>query len=74
METNQNNEKRLNFFEKTMETIEKKHETTFKNHENKPKHGTNPKPCKGTYHLRFSGIRPLRGYPPLPSPLNGKSV
>ena len=19
---------------------------------------------KGTYHLRFSGIRPLRGYPP----------
>ena len=27
--------------------------------------------CKGTFHLRFSGIRPLRGYPP---PLNGKSV
>ena len=27
--------------------------------------------CKGTCHLRFSGIRPLRGYPP---PLNGKSV
>ena len=21
-------------------------------------------PAKGTYHLRFSGIRPLRGYPP----------
>ena len=27
--------------------------------------------CKGRFHLRFSGIRPLRGYPP---PLNGKSV
>ena len=27
--------------------------------------------CKGSFHLRFSGIRPLRGYPP---PLNGKSV
>ena len=26
---------------------------------------------KGSCHLRFSGIRPLRGYPP---PLNGKSV
>ena len=26
---------------------------------------------KGRFHLRFSGIRPLRGYPP---PLNGKSV
>ena len=22
--------------------------------------------CKGSFHLRFSGIRPLRGYPPLP--------
>ena len=28
---------------------------------------------KGTCHLRFSGFRPLRGYPP-PYPLNGKSV
>ena len=27
---------------------------------------------KGRCHLRFSGIRPLRGYPP--PPLNGKSV
>ena len=27
---------------------------------------------KGSCHLRFSGIRPLRGYPP--PPLNGKSV
>ena len=27
---------------------------------------------KGTFQKRFSGIRPLRGYPP-PSPLNGKS-
>ena len=26
---------------------------------------------KGSCHLRFSGIRPLRGSPP---PLNGKSV
>ena len=22
--------------------------------------------CKGSFHLRFSGIRPLRGYPPPP--------
>ena len=29
---------------------------------------------KGPCHLRFSGIRPLRGYPPPPPPLNGKSV
>ena len=27
---------------------------------------------RGRYHLRFSGIRPLRGFPP--PPLNGKSV
>ena len=27
---------------------------------------------KGTFQKRFSGIRPLRGYPP--PPLNGKSV
>ena len=24
---------------------------------------------KGSFHLRFSGIRPLRGYPPPPTPL-----
>ena len=28
---------------------------------------------KGSFHLRFSGFCPLRGYPP-PYPLNGKSV
>ena len=29
--------------------------------------------CKGSFQKRFSGIRPLRGYPPPPR-LNGKSV
>ena len=27
---------------------------------------------KGSCHLRFSGIRPLRGYPPPPTPLTEK--
>ena len=30
----------------------------------KPNQSQNLKNCKGTFHLRFSGIRPLRGYPP----------
>ena len=29
---------------------------------------------KGTCQKRFSGIRPLRGVPPPPTPLNGRSV
>ena len=37
----------------------------YKNYKNKQS-------SKGRFHLRFSGIRPLRGYPP--PPLNGKSV
>ena len=28
----------------------------------------NASDSKGTYQKRFSGIRPLRGYPPLPPP------
>ena len=28
---------------------------------------------KGRFQKRFSGFFPLRGYPPLPYPLNGKS-
>ena len=46
---------------------------TYQNLKKKPVYADlNPKVCKGTCQKRFSGIRPLRGYPP--PTLNGKSV